>query len=281
MPASGPGAKTPLRLPGSYDALLLDLDGVVIRGPQAVPGAVEAVRLVASHGLAVVFVTNNAARTPEAVSQQLRGLGIEATSSQVLTSAMVAADALAQTCPPGSAVLVVGGAGLHAAVRGVGLRPVVAATKDAVAVVQGFGTDVGWRLLAEASYAVARGATWIATNADRTVPTDRGLAPGTGAFIDAVTQATGRRPLVTGKPAPALHQAAARRAGGRQPLVVGDRLDTDIAGAVAAGLSSALVLTGVTTVGDVAGSSGTAGPLDPQPTWIADSLWSLVTGGAR
>ena len=269
-PAGGP-APGVVRLPDGCDAVLLDLDGVVYRGAQAVGGSPVAIADLRAAGIPVAFATNNAARTPESVAAALQRLGIDAAPRDVVTSAQVVAAVLLERLGHGARVLVVGGKGLHAAVAEVGLREVADATHHPDAVVQGFGPDVGWRDLAEASYAVQQGAWWVASNDDLTVPTDRGTAPGNGSLVAAVAAATGRRPLVTGKPAPDLLQAAARRVDSVRPLFVGDRLDTDIAGAVAAGFRSCLVLTGVSRAQDIDVHG-------PQPTWVADTLLDVVRG---
>jgi ribonucleotide monophosphatase NagD (HAD superfamily) len=149
--------------------------------------------------------------------------------------------------PAGSRVLVVGGDGLVVAVRERGLVPVHEAGDGVAAVVQGFSPDVGWRLLAEGTYAVAAGLPWIATNLDATVPTPAGTAPGNGLLVGVVARAAGRDPdAVAGKPETPLHEESVRRTGARSPFVVGDRLDTDIDGANRVGVPSLLVLTGVT-----------------------------------
>src|SRR5205807_176651 len=169
-------------------------------------------------------------------------------------------------------VLVVGAQSLESEVAAVGLKPVREADAEPVAVVQGYGPDVGWPELAEACVAVRRGAWWIATNADRTLPSPRGPLPGNGALVAALATALGREPdEVVGKPAPALFQRAAQRAGARRPLVVGDRLDTDIDGARRAGMDSMLVLTGVSTRADL-----DAAPPDRRPTYVAPDLSALL-----
>src|SRR5205823_488410 len=163
-----------------------------------------------------------------------------------------------------------GGAGGWSAVAAAGLRPVAVAAPDdmPVAVVQGWGPDVAWANLAEATVALRAGARWVATNLDRTLPSPRGPLPGAGSLIAAVEAATGRAPdTVAGKPFPALFSAAIERSGARHPLVIGDRLDTDIAGANNAGLPSMLVLTGVSRPRDVV-----AAPPEQRPTYIGTAL---------
>lgn len=233
-------------LQDSYDVALLDLDGVVYIGEHAVPHAAEALRAARDAGMRLAFLTNNAARPPEVVAAHLVEIGIDASAAEVVTSAQAAARLLADRLPAGSRVLVVGGDGLNAALRERDLVPVSRLDDDPAAVVQGFHPDVGWRLLAEGSYAVATGLPWVASNLDRTVPTARGRAPGNGTLVDAVRAATGREPMVAGKPEPPMHHEAVLRTGADRPLMVGDRLDTDIEGANRVGVDSLLVLTGVT-----------------------------------
>jgi HAD superfamily hydrolase (TIGR01450 family) len=229
-----------------YDVALLDLDGVVYVGPDAVPGVPEALAAARSGGMRLGFVTNNAARTPEDVADHLSALGVPAVSSDVITSSQAAATVVAGLFAPGAHVLPVGGPGVAAALAAAGLRVVERAEDEPAAVVQGYGRDVGWVQLAEAVVAVRNGARHVATNTDATIPSPRGPLPGNGAMVGVVSAITGRTPLVTGKPDPAMHAECVRRTGARRPLVVGDRLDTDIEGARRAGADSLLVLTGVT-----------------------------------
>jgi glycerol 3-phosphatase-2 len=230
-----------------HDVALLDLDGVVYVGPDAVPGVPEVLASVRTAGMRLGFVTNNAARTPEEVARHLTELGVPATAADVITSSQAAAAVVAATFGPGARVLPVGGPGVPAALRAAGLTVVERAEDEPVAVVQGYGREVGWVQLAEAVVAVRNGARHVATNSDATIPSPRGLLPGNGAMVGVVTSVTGQVPMVTGKPDPAMHAECVRRTGARRPLVVGDRLDTDIEGARRAGAASLLVLTGVTT----------------------------------
>ena len=228
-----------------YDALLLDLDGTVLLGSETVPGAPEVVNELRHAGCAVQFITNNASRAPEEIAEDLTALGIPTGGAQVVTSGQAAAAMLASRLPAEAAVLIVGADALVAEVRSVGLRPVTAASEDPVAVVQGHSPDTGWARLAEACLVIRGGAMWVACNVDRTLPTERGLLPGNGAMVAALQAATDREPAVAGKPARALLDTAMERSGAQRPLVVGDRLETDIAGARGAELDSLLVLTGV------------------------------------
>jgi glycerol 3-phosphatase-2 len=238
-----------------YDVALLDLDGVVYVGDHGVPGAAAGIAAARSAGMRVAFVTNNAGRPPEAVAEHLSALGIPAATDDVVTSAQAGAHLLSGRLEPGSRVLAIGGPGVPLAIERAGLAPVrpgEQAALEVAAVLQGFGSDVAWADLAAAALAVQRGATWILTNPDLTLPLPDGPVPGNGSLARAVESAAGRSPdAIAGKPHPALMEASIERTDARAPLVVGDRLDTDIAGAACTGIASLLVLTGIC---DVAGA---------------------------
>ncbi|HEY7717172.1 MAG TPA: HAD-IIA family hydrolase [Pedococcus sp.] len=231
-----------------YRGVVCDLDGVVYRGPLAVVHAVEAIRAAQ---VPVLYATNNASRTPDEVAAHLRDLGLDHVGADaVVTSSQAGARHLARRHGTGVRVLAVGGPGVAEALAREGLAPVApveAAARPCVAVLQGYGANVTAADLAEAAYAVQAGAEWVATNTDGTLPTDRGTAPGNGTLVAAVARACGTDPLVVGKPHAPLYELCAEVAGlaTGELLAVGDRLDTDIAGAVATGMDSALVLTGV------------------------------------
>jgi glycerol 3-phosphatase-2 len=250
-----------------HDCLLLDLDGTVFRGHQPTTGAVETLAVVKARTL---FVTNNASRGPAEVAQHLSAMGFTAKSDDIVTSAQSAARLLKEQLQPGAAVLVVGTDSLAAEVRKVGLKPVRQWSDGPVAVVQGHSPQTGWPDLAEAALAIRGGALWVAANIDLTLPSERGLLPGNGSMVAALRAATDQEPQVAGKPAPALLTDALARGKFHSPLVVGDRLDTDIAGANAAGLPSLLVLCGVSTAGDTVRAA-----VGQQPNYIAADLRSL------
>lgn len=250
-----------------YDALLLDLDGTVIRGAEPVPEASAVINELRQAGQAVQFITNNASRAPDDVAEHLTALGVRTAPEEVLTSGQAAVALLSAQLPLGGAVLVVGSEALVAAVRSAGLRPVVTASEQPPAVVQGHSPDTGWARLAEACLAIRGGAIWIACNVDRTLPTERGLLPGNGAMVAALRAATDREPAVAGKPARPLFDTAVDRIGAQRPLVVGDRLDTDIAGARAAGVDSLLVLSGVADAGGLL-----AAPAEQRPVYLGADL---------
>lgn len=253
-----------------FDTVLFDLDGVLYAGSEPIPKAAETTGRLRERGTRLAYVTNNAAHPPDAVAGKLTAMGIPAEPTEVVTSAQATAKLLADRLPAGARVLVVGGAGLVDALESYGLAPVFAESDGPVAVAQGFHPTVGWAQLAEGAYAVARGLTWVASNTDRTLPTDRGLAPGNGALIETLRIATGRNPEVAGKPERPLFDQAIARTGAERALVVGDRLDTDIAGASAAGLPSLLVLTGVSRVSDLL-----AAPPGHRPTYLGSDLDTL------
>lgn len=262
---------TPTPLVRLHDAALVDLDGVIYRGPDVIAHAPESLAQARGAGMPIMFVTNNASREPGDVADQLTRLGVPAAPDEVMTSAQAAGALLAAELPEGSRVLVVGGVGLRTAVRDAGMRIVETAADDPIAVVQGFSPDVGWRQLAEAAYAIQRGAWHLATNVDRTLPNEHGLAPGNGALVGAVVEATGRWPVSAGKPQPAVFRLAAERIGAADPVVVGDRLDTDLAGARAAGYAGLHVFTGVHGVRDVL-----LAPPEHRPTYVGADLRSLL-----
>lgn len=253
-----------------YDVALYDLDGVVYLGDQAVEYAAEAVTTAARSGLAPLYVTNNSSREPEEIAAQIRGFGVNCRPEQIVTSAQSVAILMREELEPGSRVLVVGGQGLRTAVEQAGFAVVDTADDAPAAVVQGFAADLGWRDLAEAAYAIGRGARHVATNLDGSIPQERGIAPGNGALVGAVVQATGVQPLASGKPLPAIYHQAAERIGAASPIAIGDRLDTDLEGARAAGMPGLLVLTGVATARDVV-----LAPAHQRPSLLARDLRGL------
>ncbi|GLZ02136.1 HAD-IIA family hydrolase [Actinoplanes sp. NBRC 103695] len=255
----------------AYDLVVFDLDGVVYLIDRPIPGAAEAVERLRDGGVAVAYATNNASRRAADVAALLTGMGVPAKPDEVLTSAGAAAALLAQRLAPGSPVLVVGAEALRAEVRDAGLTVVETFEDKPAAVVQGYGPDVGWKVLAEAALAVRAGATWVATNTDRTLPSPRGPLPGNGSLVAVLRTALDRDPdIVVGKPEPALFTTAATLSGAEHPLTVGDRLDTDIEGANNAGTDSLLVLTGVSGPADLL-----AAEPERRPTYVAADLAGL------
>ena len=250
-----------------YDTLLLDLDGTLYKGPDAIPGAADA---LASLPQRLIYVTNNASRSPADVAKHLDELGFLADENAVVASSQAAARVLSERLEAGSAVLVIGTDALAAEIELVGLRPVRTADEKPVAVVQGHSTSTAWPNLADACFVIRGGAVWVASNADTTLPTERGLAPGNGSMVAALRAATDQEPVIAGKPFVPIMEDALRRSGSRAALVIGDRMDTDIAGANAVGLDSLLVLTGVSTVDDLLRAKP-----EQRPTYVSFGLDSL------
>ncbi|GAA4555281.1 HAD hydrolase-like protein [Pseudonocardia xishanensis] len=251
-----------------FDLLLADLDGTLYAGREAVPGAVAAITGAAQRGVRTAYVTNNASRRPADVAAHLSELGFPAATEDVRTSSQAGASLLAEQLPAGAKVLVLGTDALRDEVAQRGLTPIDTAA-GADAVIHGHSPDTGWRQLAEATLAIRAGAVWVATNIDPTLPTERGPMPGNGSMVGVVRIATGLEPQVAGKPAPTLLSQAA--VGAERPLVIGDRLDTDIEGGNAAGLPTLLVLTGVSTAREAL----EAAP-ELRPTYIGADLGVLT-----
>lgn len=283
---------TDVPLASAHDLALVDLDGVAYRGHDPIEHASASLVAARDNGLGLLFVTNNASREPESVADQLTALGIPTAPDEVMTAAQAAAALLATRLDPGARVLVIGGAGLLTAVRAAGFVVVSSADDQPDAVVQGFAPELGWRELAEAAYAVQRGAWYVASNLDLSLPTERGFAPGNGSLVGAVRAATGVVPASAGKPEPEMFHLAARRRGASRPLVVGDRLDTDLAGARAADFPGLHVFTGVSTPRDAVLAVRSERPtylgadlralLEPHPAVARrDEWWTCRSAAAR
>lgn len=253
------------------DGLVCDLDGVIYRGDEAIPGSVEAVNALTEQGVSVLYSTNNSRSTIDAYLRKLRGLGVVVQRDQILTSAVVTAETLAERgLPPGPA-LVVGGEGIHQAMTRVGFE--LTTGDHAVVVVVGWDPRFDYDAMRRAALAVSNGATLIATNADPTFPAAGGaLWPGAGAILASIEAATGRRAEVMGKPhAPMMDIAAQRLDGSRFIVAVGDRPETDLAGARERGWKTVLVLSGVAGPDDVVRLA------DP-PDAVARDLAAAVRG---
>lgn len=257
------------------DVVLNDLDGVVYAGQGAIPHAVESLNRAADEGRRIGYITNNASRTDQTVAAHLVELGLRAEPADVVTSPQAAVALLETKVPAGATIMVVGGDGLVDELQKAGYAVTRSARDEPSAVVQGFSPEVSWTDLAEASFALATpedegGIPWIATNTDWTIPRERGIAPGNGTLVSAVHTAVGRLAEVAGKPEAPIFHAAVARFGARKPLMIGDRLDTDIQGAQAAGISSALVLTGIDRPKHLL-----AAPENARPTYIVADMRGL------
>ncbi len=256
------------------DLVLADLDGVVYKGPDAIPHAVESLN-AAAETVRVGYITNNASRTDASVATHLSELGLHVQPSDVVTSPQAAVRLMSAHVEPGATILVIGGDGLVDEVEKGGFTVTRSADDDPAAVIQGFSPEIGWTQLAEAAFALQGRSEaerpWIATNTDWTIPVARGIAPGNGTLVSAVHTAAGRLPLVAGKPEVAIFEEAIARFGASKPLFIGDRLDTDILGANRAGIESVLVLTGIDRAKQLI-----AADADARPTYILGDLRELA-----
>lgn len=257
-------------LASQFDVGLFDLDGVCYLGPRAIPYAPESISAAVAQGLRQAYVTNNASRRPADVAAHLSSLGIPATTESVITSASVACEMLSRLLPDGAAVLVIGTDALREEVLAAHMRIAESSQEHPAAVLHGFTPDLNWEWMSEAALAIRAGAVYFATNLDLTIPRDRGLMVGNGAMVEAIALSTGVEPLSAGKPKPEIFSIAAPRVHAQKPLAIGDNLSTDIQGAVAAGVPSLHVLTGLATARDVC----LAAPVQ-RPTYLGDDLRSL------
>lgn len=252
-----------------YDLAMFDLDGVIYVSGQAIDGVAERLQRVREAGVHLAFVTNNAARTPEKVATNLTKLGVSASAADVVTSAQAAARVIKDRFGEGARVLLLGGPGLEAALAAEGLVVTTEPT-EAAAIVSGYGPDVLWKDIMRAATLIRDGLPYVASNTDLTIPTDFGLAPGHGVLVRTLSEFAGVDPIVAGKPARPLMDETIRRVGGDRPLMVGDRLDTDIEGAHVIGIDSLLVMTGVTHLQELVAATP-----ELRPSYISPDLEGL------
>lgn len=250
-----------------FDSLLFDLDGTVWEGGRLIGPAAE---IINSSPIPVRYITNNASRGPGSVAAMLSDMGIPTDAEQVLTSAQAAVDLIINAVGPGASVLVVGAQSFKDLAAAAGLRVVASADDNPQAVVQGHNPETGWAQLSEAALAIQRGALYFASNLDSTLPAERGFLVGNGSMVAAVVNATGVSPSSAGKPEPTMFFLAAQSLGSTAPLAVGDRLNTDIAGGVAAGMPCLHVLTGVSKHEALLRAT----PAE-RPTYVAEDLSGL------
>lgn len=255
-----------------HDALLLDLDGTVWEGGRAIPHAAEAIN---ASGCTAVYITNNASRSAAEVARMLEAINLPTDAEHVLTSAQAALGLAADALAPGDPVLVLGAQSFRDLVQEAGYRLVDSADEQPKVVLHGHNPETGWAQLSEAALAIRAGATYLASNMDTTLPMERGLMVGNGSMIAAVTSATGVVPASAGKPEPAMFHQAVERIGAKAPLGVGDRLDTDLAGGVAAGMPTLHVLTGVSGPRALLQA-----PIEQRPTYIAEDMRGLTADPA-
>ncbi|MFZ6028697.1 MAG: HAD-IIA family hydrolase [Chloroflexota bacterium] len=249
-------------------ALILDMDGVLWRGPQPIGDLAAVFGEIARKGLKVLMATNNATRTPESYVARFEEYGVRIEPWQVINSAEVAARYLKTLHPNGGPVFVVGEEGLQQALKAQGFWP---AEQDVLAVVAGMDRHLSYTRLSRATLLLRGGAAFIGTNGDRSFPTPEGLVPGAGSILALLETASDRVPVVLGKPHTAIYEAALERLGtaAGETMVVGDRIETDIAGAQQMGCPVALVLSGVTTPEQ-------AQAWRPEPDLIAADLADVV-----
>ena len=252
-----------------YDLVMFDLDGVVYVGSDAVDRVAERLDRLRDHGNRLAFITNNASRPPEKVVAKLAGIGVAAEVHDVVTSAQAAASLIRHRFGENTAVMLLGGPGLESALAVEGLR-VTDDPEQASCVVSGYGPEVLWKDVMRVATLVRRGLPYVATNTDLTIPTALGPAPGHGTLVRTISEFAGVEPIVAGKPARPLLDETIERVGGERPLMVGDRLDTDIEGAHAVGVDSLLVLTGVSGLVDLAASRA-----ERRPSYISPDLEGL------
>lgn len=255
----------------SYDHVVLDLDGCVWIGTTVTPGAPEAVAAVRAAGKSVIFLTNDTRLSPEDYVRKLWSMGLQASLEEVVTAGASIQHMLAERTH-GAPTFVIGSPAVFRHVADSGQRIVngTERAEEAELVVVAGHDDFDFAELRTATRAVLDGAEMLAANRDHTFPTDDGIAPGTGALVAALEYATEQRATIVGKPNPQIFRTALDRLGPGSTLVVGDRLDADLAGAAAVGLDGAIVLTGVTSREQAEGAD------DPRPVAIAENLRSLL-----
>jgi len=259
-------------IPSHIKSLILDMDGVIWKADAPIGDLASIFMRIREHGLKFVFATNNSTRTPEQYVEVLKELGVEVEPWQVITSSQGVAHAVAQKFPRGTKVFMIGEDGIRMALEERGFEILsVEEAPQAQAVVMGIDRTINFEKVVEATLLVRDGTPFYATNTDRTFPTPRGEIPGSGAWISVITTATGLQPIIAGKPFPFLMELALEKLGTKkeETLIVGDRLETDIAAGQAVGSPTALVLSGVST-------REQAKTWEPPPTIIAESLSKLV-----
>lgn len=260
-------------IPTNIKSLILDMDGVIWKSDAPIGDLPAIFKRIRERGLKFVFATNNGTKTPEEYQRKLADLGVEIEAAQVVTSAMGIAFLLAQKHPRGTKIFMIGEEGIRSALEEKGFEILgVDRASEAEAVVMGIDRGINFQKIAEATLLVRAGRPFYTTNTDRTFPTPRGEIPGSGAWLSIITTATGIQPTVAGKPFPYLMELSLERLGTRkeETLVVGDRLETDVAAGQSVGCPTALVLSGVSTKQEAEAWS-------PAPDMITESLSELIS----
>jgi len=259
-------------IPSNIKALILDMDGVIWKADAPIGDLPSTFKRIRERGLKFVFATNNGTKTPEEYQQKLAELGVDIDASQVVTSAMGIAFMLAQKYPRGTKIFMIGEDGIRVALEEKGFEILsVENAPQAQAFVMGIDRSINFQKVAEATLLVRAGIPFYTTNTDKTFPTPRGEIPGSGAWISVIQTATNVEPIIAGKPFPFLMELSLEKLGTskEETLVVGDRLETDIAAGQSVGCPTALVLSGVST-------KAQADTWNPKMDVIAASLADLV-----
>lgn len=248
-------------------AFIIDMDGVLWEGNRPMPGLVEFFQTLCDRQIKFVLATNNASKTPEQYVSKLAGMGVTVARDDILTSAQAAALYLRQQSANGTKVYAIGEDGVRQALAELGFALAGLYEVDAQFVVCGMDRGLSWDKLATATLNIRAGANFIGTNPDTTLPTERGITHGNGAVLAAIQAATGVAPIIMGKPEPIMYQLAMARLGAdlATTAAIGDRLETDILGAVRTGIRSVFVLSGVSSREQLAG-------LEYQPTWVMQNI---------
>jgi 4-nitrophenyl phosphatase len=260
-------------LPSQIKALIIDMDGVVWKGDSPIGDLAAIFKRIRERELKFVFATNNSTRTSEQYVERLAGFGVDVEPWQVITSSQAAAHAVAQKFPRGTKVFIVGEDGVRGALEEKGFEIVsVEDATQAQVVVMGIDRGVNFQKISEATLLVRSGVPFYVTNTDKTFPTPRGEIPGAGSWVSVITTATNVQPIVAGKPFPFLMELSLEKLGVKkeEALVVGDRLETDIAAGQGVGCPTALVLSGISTREE-------AEQWNPKIDVIADDLATLVS----
>lgn len=254
-------------------AAVIDMDGVLWEGEQPLPGLIEFFAALRKRPIRFVLATNNATRTPGQYLEKLARMGVTVTPDEIFTSSLATAIYLRERSPGGARIFAIGEDGLKQALAEAGFTFCDLYQNGADYVVVGMDRGLSWDKLASATLNIRAGAAFVGTNPDLTLPTEHGITHGNGAILAALQAATGVAPIVIGKPEPTMYQQALRRLQSDPALTVGigDRLETDILGAVRAGLPSVLVLSGVSKRGDL-------GTVAYRPTWVLESIVDITRG---
>jgi 4-nitrophenyl phosphatase len=254
--------------PPTPKALILDMDGVLWRGNQSIGNLPSIFSHIRALNMRFILATNNATRSIQSYKEKLCGFGVELESWQIINSAEATAHFLLKKFPSGGSVFIVGEVGLVQALADAGFHQ---SANDVLAVVAGLDREISYEKLVKATRLIRSGVLFVGTNPDRTYPMPDGLVPGAGAILACLQASSDVEPVIIGKPQPEMYKVSMERLGvlPEDTLVVGDRLETDIAGAQAIGCQTGLVLSGVS-------SERRARDWDPPIHYITNDLAELI-----